>query len=154
MLDDSQQHEICTILALGGTRRMAAEYVGCHIEAIRATAQFNPRFAEKLRKADFRAEITLLSNIQLAAKDVKQWRAAAWALERLFPERYARRRPETITRQQLAEIIRQLGTIVVEQVPVKRYRQRVLARLAELIAAEPPPGNLLKKGTGPRSRHM
>ena len=40
-----------------------------------------------------------------AAQDPKQWRAAAWALERLYPERYGRRKPGTITHEQLFQLI-------------------------------------------------
>src|SRR5580693_8951341 len=111
ILDDYKQGEICAIVMVGGTRRLAAEYVGCHPETIRRTCLRDPQFAERLRKADCGPEINLLRAIQIATKDPKQWRAAAWALERLFPERYARRRPGAITPEQLDEVIRQIGAI-------------------------------------------
>jgi hypothetical protein len=114
---------------------MAARYVGCHPETIRKTALRDPEFAEQIRKAEVNSEIVLLRSIQTASQDVKQWRASAWALERLFPERYGRRSPCTITVEQLTELIRQLGTIVVSEIPVKQYRERILARLAELIVS-------------------
>ncbi len=139
MLDENQQRDICAILTVGGTRRMAAEYAGCHIEAIRRTALADRDFALRIRKAEVGPEITLLRNIQVAASDPKQWRAAAWALERLYPDRYARRPPDAIGPEQLEEIIRQLGQIVVGEVPVKRFRERVLARLVELTADAPSP---------------
>jgi hypothetical protein len=117
---------------------MAAAYVGCATSTIRSRAVRDPEFAEQLRKAELSAELTLLKSIQTAASDVKQWRAAAWALERLFPERYARRLPESITIEQMTEIIKALAGIIVGEVPVKRYRQRLLERLAELLAERPP----------------
>jgi hypothetical protein len=131
-LDQTKQREICAILAVGGTRAMAARYVGCHPETIRRTALREPEFAAQLRKAEINSEIVLLRSIQTASQDVKQWRASAWALERLFPERYGRRSPRTITVEQVSELIRQLGTIIVSEIPVKVYRERILARLAEL----------------------
>jgi hypothetical protein len=137
-LDETKQREICAILAVGGTRLMAASYVGCCVATIRRTAEREATFGEQLRKAELSAEITFLKSIHAAASDVKQWRAAAWALERLFPERYARRLPDSITVEQMTEIIKALGAIIVGEVPVKRYRQRVLQRLAALLAEQPP----------------
>lgn len=136
-LDATKRREVCAILAVGGTRVMAATYVGCVPATIRATAQRIPEFDEQLRKAELGPEIKFLNSIQAAAGDVKQWRAAAWALERMFPERYARRAPDTITIDQMNEIIQALAEIIVGEVPVKKYRQRLLERLAELLADRP-----------------
>jgi hypothetical protein len=136
-LDDTKKREVFAILTVGGTRLMAAQYVGCHVETIRTTALRDPNFADQLRKAELGPELTFLRNIQLASKDPKQWRASAWALECLFPDRYGRRPPNSITPEQLAEVIREMGTIVVGEVPVKRFREQVLIRLSELAAESP-----------------
>jgi predicted Zn-dependent peptidase len=136
-LDEIKKREIFAILTVGGTRLMAAQYVGCHVETIRKTALRDAAFADQLRKAELGPELTFLRNIQLASKDPKQWRASAWALERLFPDRYGRRSPDSITPEQLAEVIREMGTIVVGQVPVKRFREQVLTRLSELATERP-----------------
>ncbi len=136
--DDTKRREVCAILAVGGTRLMAATYVGCCVDTIRKTARREEAFAEQLRRAELGPEITFLKCLQTAASDVKQWRAAAWALERLFPERYARRLPNTITLEQMTEIVKALCGIIVSEVPIKKYRERVLARLAELLAEGPP----------------
>ena len=136
--DDTKRREVCAILAVGGTRLMAATYVGCCVDTIRESARRDESFAEQLRKAELGPEITFLKCLQTAASDVKQWRAAAWALERLFPERYARCLPDSITVEQMTEIVKALCGIIVSEIPVKRYRQRVLARLAELLAEGPP----------------
>ncbi len=138
-LDDIRRREICAILAVGGTRTLAASYVGCHVETIRNTASRDPDFALQLRKAEISPEIAYLRSLQTAAQDSKQWRAAAWALERLFPDRYGPRKAQAITISQMTEILNALGTIVADEVPVKKYRQRVLERLAELIADLPKP---------------
>jgi hypothetical protein len=131
-LDETKKREVFAILTVGGTRLMAAQYVGCHVETIRNTALREPGFADQLRKAELGPEITFLRNIQQASKDPKQWRASAWALERLYPDRYGRRPPKSITPEQLAEVVREMGTVVVGEVPVKRFREQVLLRLSEL----------------------
>lgn len=132
-LDEAKRREIIAILSVGGTRKMAATYVGCATATIRATARRIPEFAKELREAELGPEHTFLKAIKTAAEDVKQWRAAAWALERLFPERYAKRKPDSITPEQLTEVIKALAEIIAGEVPVKRYRKRVLERLAKLI---------------------
>jgi len=136
-LDETKKREVFAILTVGGTRLMAAQYVGCHVETIRRKALLDPVFADQLRKAELGPELTFLRNIQLASKDPKQWRASAWALERLFPDRYGRRPPNSITPEQLAEVIREMGTIVVGEVPAKQFREQVLIRLSELAAEGP-----------------
>ena len=138
-LDETKKREVFAILTVGGTRFMAAQYVGCHVETIRNTALRDPGFADQLRKAELGPELTFLRNIQLASKDPKQWRASAWALERLYPERYGRRPANSITPEQLAEVIREMGTVVVGEVPVKRFREQVLTRLGDLANERPKP---------------
>ncbi len=132
-LNETKRREICAILAVGGTRRMAATYVGCATATIRSTARRLPEFAEQLRKAELGPEITFLTAIKTAAGDAKQWRAAAWALERLFPERYAKRPPESVTLEQLTELMKTMAEIIAGEVPVKTYRQRLLKRLKTLL---------------------
>ena len=132
-LDETKKREIFAILNVGGSRLMAAQYVGCHVDAIRTAARRDRNFAAQLRKAELCPELTFLRNIQLASKDPKQWRASTWALERLYPDRYGRRPANSITPEQLAEVIGEMGNIVVGAIPVKRFREQVLTRLSELL---------------------
>jgi hypothetical protein len=133
-LDEARQREVCAILAVGGTRQMAAHYVGCHVETIRRTARREPQFAQRLRRSEVGAELTLLRSIHAAAGDVRHWRAAAWALERMFPQRYARRRPDALPLERAVELIEQVVATLLKEVRVKRDRKRVLARVAQLTA--------------------
>jgi hypothetical protein len=150
-LNETKRREVCAILSVGGTRTMAATYVGCATATIRSTAQKLPDFAEQLRKAEVNPELTFLKTINAAGGDVKQWRAAAWALERMFPERYARRPADTVTLDQLTEVIKTLSEIIVGEVPVKQYRKRLLERLAKLIE-KPPSRSRVSPRREPESR--
>jgi len=67
----------------------------------------DPRFAEKLRQAKGNAELGL-SRIFARPRTKSILASAAWALERMFPEKYARRGPEVITSEQLAQVLEQL----------------------------------------------
>jgi hypothetical protein len=135
LLNEARQREICAIMSIGGTRAMAAYHVRCSVETIRRTALRDSRFRADLRKAEVDSEILYLRNIQAAAQDSKQWRSAAWALERLFPERYGRRQPHTITRAQLRHIVRRLGAGMVPEAHSAGTRRRALARVEKLVRA-------------------
>jgi hypothetical protein len=134
VLDDGKKRDICTILAVGCTRQIAARYVGCHTSTIRRTALRDEEFALALRQAESKHEILHLSHINTAAKEGRYWRAAAWALERKYPGRYGQRRPHMFTIDQIAQVLGQFADVVSEEVPEAEYRQRILARLTDLTA--------------------
>ena len=131
VLDAAKKREILAIIAVGCSRTVAAAYVGCAISTIQNTADRDPTFAEKLRQAACATELGLLKSIRNAAAKEQYWRAAAWALERRFPERYALRGPDVITLEQVTELLGQFSDIVTEEVP-GRFRKGVLKRLEEL----------------------
>jgi len=137
-LDAAQRNDIVAIVSVGGSRQMAASYVGCHVETIRRAAIESPEFAKRLRQAELGPEILFLKNLHAAADDVKQWRAAAWALERMFPERYARRKPTTITQDELTMVLEEIAKIIQSEVPAKRHRRRILQRLISLTSGSQP----------------
>jgi hypothetical protein len=132
LLDEGKMREICAIMTVGGTQRMAADYVGCHAKTIRNTAKRDAEFAARLRRSELVPEITLLKAIQNAASDSKQWRAAAWALERLYPGRYGQRTPDTLTPQQVVEVLEEFLAVITKEIPTKRHRRRLWQRLDRL----------------------
>ncbi len=135
LLDDAKRREICAILAIGGTRRMAAHYVGCSVDTVGRAALRDPAFADQIRKAEVGSEILFLRNLRAACQDAKQWRAATWGLERFFPDRYGRRPPRTITRAALRQLLRHLGLEIASGFPSGADRQRIVARLDQLVRA-------------------
>ena len=120
ILDDIKKREICAILSVGGTRDMAAQYVGCTERTIRNAAERDPLFAERLAKTELSPEITFLRNISNAAAEGKYWRAAAWALERMYPERYEKRKPGAIPIAQLDDVVHYLVDAAMREVPDSR----------------------------------
>jgi hypothetical protein len=126
VLDNVKQRELLAILSVGCSQTMAAKYVGCSPATIRREAARDAKFAEELAKAKGNAELGLVRNIRKAANKEQYWRAAAWALERMFPEKYARRGPDVLTVEQLAEVLDQLMERVMRHVPVGRYRQNII----------------------------
>ncbi len=129
VLDEVKRAEILAILSVGCSRPVAAKYVGCVAATIQNTADRDPEFAEQLRHKEYGLEVGYLENIRSAARDGRYWRAAAWALERLNPQRYGQRQPDAITVDQIRELLTQFADIIVEEVPVAAYRKNVLKRL-------------------------
>jgi hypothetical protein len=132
ILDATKRAEICAILAVGGSRAIAAQYVGCHPDTIRNTAQRDPEFAASLERAESGHEVKHLTFINKAAEEGRYWRAAAWALERKYPARYGRRHPDMFTVEQVSHVLAQFAGVILEEVPAEAQRGRILARLSEL----------------------
>jgi hypothetical protein len=131
-LDDMKQRELLAILSVGCSQTMAAKYVGCSPQTIRREAARDAKFAKKLRQVRGNAELGLVKNIRKAANKEQYWRAAAWALERMFPEKYARRGPDVITPEQLAQVLEQLMERVMRHVPVGEYRKNIVKDVESL----------------------
>ena len=132
-LDEMKQREICAIISVGCSRQTAASYVGCASDTIRKTAQRDAGFNDQLQQAESKYEILHLKNINEAAKSKQYWRAAAWALERKFPDRYGHRHPTSITAEQVSNLVAQLAEIVAEAVPAAKHRKAVLRRITALL---------------------
>jgi hypothetical protein len=132
VLDERKQREILAIISVGCSRRCAAYYVRCSPKTIRNTAKRDPEFAENLKQADSHGEVFWMKCINAAAKKEQYWRAAAWALEHIRPERYGKRPPEAITVDQISQLLAQFAKIVAEEIPVDKYRKAVLRRFEEL----------------------
>jgi hypothetical protein len=128
VLNDRKRAQIVAIISVGCSQTVAAQFVGCAPTTIQNTAERDPKFSEELGKARSNAEIALVKNIRNAAKKEQYWRAAAWALERAFPEKYARRGPDVITVDQIGILLIKFSEIVAEEVP-ERYRSIILKKM-------------------------
>jgi len=134
ILTDTKRAEILAIVGVGCSRRMAALYVGCSPSTITNTADRDPAFAAELRKASVKPQLTFMKNIHDAGKKGQYWRAAAWALERLNPDDFGPRRAGALDRQEVIALLDRIARLVADEVPVARYRRRILRRLEEMIA--------------------
>jgi len=128
VLDERKRTQIAAILSVGCSQSVAAQHVGCAVSTIQRTAERDPQFAEELGKAKSNAELGLIRHIRDAAKKEQYWRAAAWALERGFPEKYARRGPDVITIEQVGLLLTKFSQIIVQEVP-ERYRTDILRKM-------------------------
>ena len=133
VLDDKKKDIIIAIVKSGCGRITAARFVECAARTITNTANRDPDFAKKLSQAESAAEIVHIENINRAGRDVKYWRASAWMLERLHPDRFGKSSPDAVSPSQMASLIIQLAEIVIQEVPAPKYRKGILKRLDRLL---------------------
>lgn len=128
---DEQKREAALIVSLGCDLETAAKYVGATLRELWDEAESDTEFAGSLRRAEAGAELAHMRNVQQAARDVKQWRASVWWLERRAPERYARR-DDAVGRRELLGLLGAVANAVADAVRDDADRRRVLDRLSEL----------------------
>jgi hypothetical protein len=131
-LTDKHRGEICGILAMGGTRAVAAQYIGCSLGLLLETEQSDRRFARDLRQAEGRGEMLQLKNIVDVARDRQDWRASAWVLERRYPERYLRRTQERAALKRLRQLFDAVVESILAEIEDGPLRQRIVARIGEV----------------------
>jgi hypothetical protein len=109
-LDDGKRREICALIAGGCGLREAAKYVHCSVNTIRREAERNADFGQQLRHSENYAQLTPLRAMQGAVGT--HWRAAAWMLERAFPERFGRPDAGAFGGRQARELLNEVLSIV------------------------------------------
>ena len=130
-LDAIKQREICAIIAVGGSRRTAAKYVGCAPSTIQRTIANDEDFAKRVARAEADLEIIQLSNIGQAGK--KSWNASAWLLERVYPERFGKRSPATIPIQQIDDVLTRLAAVIRKEVPEPERVKRLVKQIQRML---------------------
>jgi len=102
---------MCEAIRLGMTIKHACQYAGIDVSTyylwMQIAREGHPRyitrrehteFYEAVKAAEVAGMAVLLARLRKAAEDPARWMAAAWLLERRFPEEYARPAP----RQEIA----------------------------------------------------
>jgi hypothetical protein len=133
-LDEVKKGEILALLSVGCSRRMAARCVGCSPSTIPRTALRDREFAKRLGRATLAAQVGYLKRIQKASQKEQYWRAAAWALERLNPDDFGPRSPDTVTLVRIKEMMTTLGQLVVEELPNPADRKHIIAGVSAMLA--------------------
>lgn len=133
-LTTEQREQVLLIFSLGMSYEQAGDYAGCPPEAILAEESRDPKFDEQLRHCELRSEVKCLKSLHEALKDVKNWRVAAWLLERLYPERYAKRKPDLVHRSEITLALHSVSQIILTRVPPE-LRPELESKLQELITS-------------------
>jgi len=80
---------IITAIRMGATQRLAASYAGVDEETIIRWRKVHLEFLDAFKTAEGEASVGWLRKIEEAA-DGGAWQAAAWKLERRYPDEYGR----------------------------------------------------------------
>lgn len=135
VLNAAQRNEILDLLKRGCSRRSVARRIGCSPNTITRTADRDPDFARQLASAESDLELRFHDSINNAAESGRYWRAAAWSLERRFPDLFAPRSPDVVTVQQIATLIANIAQIIEEEIPAPTLRKNVLKRLDSMTSS-------------------
>jgi hypothetical protein len=87
-VDSTLQKRLCDVLAKGNTIKTAAAVCQVSERSVHSWISSNPSFAAAVFRARGIAKTKLIAVIREAA--LNDWRAAAWILERSWPDEYAR----------------------------------------------------------------
>lgn len=134
-LNAAQKQTAISVLQVGCSLRAAARAVGRSVRGLRRECRDDPAFHSELLNALSHAEMRHMKNLYDAAAETRNWRASAWALERMYPDQYGVKRPGTITRAEFVEMLTQLSDVVVAELPAVEDRQRVLRALRRLTSS-------------------
>ena len=80
---------IITAIRMGATQRLAAAYAGVDDDTVIRWRKRHAEFADAFKTAEGEASVGWLRKIEEAA-DGGAWQAAAWKLERRYPDEYGR----------------------------------------------------------------
>ena len=131
------QEQVLVFTKLGCSRRLAAEKAGCCHTTIGRAARRDPVFAAELEEAENHVDIASLTRINEAAAENKNWRAAAWILERRHPEEFGRRAPHSFSADQVMAVLAEVFAFTMPIVPPKeggdflRAFNRVMGRIED-----------------------
>jgi hypothetical protein len=89
-LTPERQAKVCQAIELGATYLHACNYAGISYETFRRWMRENVAFHDAVKESEGKATVGWLSKIEKAASE-GNWTAAAWKLERRYPNDYGRR---------------------------------------------------------------
>jgi hypothetical protein len=112
---------------------MAARIANCHPATLRAEMRRDREFANRVEQCETKLESLCMKTLREASSDTKHWRAAAWTLERLYPNRYGKRKSDTVTVDEARQVMVQVYEIVSAELPVKKFRKRIFDRLSVVM---------------------
>ncbi|QEG34771.1 hypothetical protein [Bythopirellula goksoeyrii] len=133
LADPIKRREVCSLIGVGAGYDEAARHVGCTVATIRNEASRDAEFAAQLTSAETTAGLTPLRAMRSAVST--DWRAAAWLLERTCPERYARRKPESLSPSEVRALLDEVASIMADESMDEAHLERMRSRLDELQKA-------------------
>lgn len=82
---------VCDAIRLGATYQLACHYGGISYQTFCEWRNAKQEFSDAVKAAEGQAAVGWLAKIEVAASD-GNWQAAAWKLERRYPDSYGKTR--------------------------------------------------------------
>jgi hypothetical protein len=130
-LDDVKRREIVALITAGFSIDRAARYVGCAASTIRRESIRNQQFQSDMRRASLSAELSPLQAVREAGR--KYWRAAAWLLERMDPQRFGKQDVRCFKPEQLEATVDVFSRIIASEVSSPQERLRIVQKVEVLL---------------------
>lgn len=133
-IDAAMEAKIIEKVKACGVKRLAASFVDLDYTTVYRHGVQNPAFATALDRAVDHCKLSLVAKVAVAG--TKDWKAAAWYLERKWTAEFGRRNADSVTPGQLASTIQQIMAIIAEDVPKKclaKINEKITLHLETLV---------------------
>jgi 5-carboxymethyl-2-hydroxymuconate isomerase len=132
-LNKVQKQSVLAILSVGCPRSTAAKYVGVAPSTLRRILHDEKKFKAEVEKAEEESELFYLGRIRKAAEKEQYWRAAAWALERRIPKRYAPKKSSGYSEEKVRQVIEEMTEIVLDTIDDDEQQQKLMLQIENLV---------------------
>lgn len=137
-LADAKKRElVLNVLRGGGSRQDAANKVGVVYQTLLNETKQDKAFGEAVAQAETDGKLSLVFRVTKAAE--KDWKAAAWMLERKHWQEFSKRNPESISPKQLSIVVNRFVNHLMGVIPTsshKSVREEVERFLESLMGIE------------------
>lgn len=113
--------KITDAIRVGATYRLACDYGGITEETFSQWRKRYPEFTEAIKEAEGAGAVGWLAKIEKAANE-GAWQAAAWKLERRYPESYGR----TVVDQRTSATVEDLVKMPLEELEALAKKRGLL----------------------------
>lgn len=93
VMTPDKEKEILAILTMGGSRNIAADYVGIAQGTLHDCIKRDAAFSERIKGAEAKGQIRHIKKVS----ESEQWQASAWMLERKWADEFGRRDKTELT---------------------------------------------------------
>jgi hypothetical protein len=129
-MNASKKSEVIALLSAGCSRFTASMYAGCVPGDIREEMERDETFNDQVARAETALIVKCLQKIQKATD--LDWRAYAWLLERLDPDRFTPRKHDTIRLKDFYKFLGEIGRMIGDEINDTCDRVRIIKRFHSL----------------------
>lgn len=129
VLDHAKRDVIIALVSVGCTRTYAARYLKISPQTVLNTAARDPEFAKQLEQAAASYKVENLKRVNAASQ--RNWKASAWVLERVDPQRFANPKSRIARRLAVCEFKEVVLDILSEEVAPSTGLDHLVQRIQQ-----------------------